>query len=305
MPARPISLRCKTCTAEFEGSAGVTNLSLDGDPQAYFLGLYDAQLIDFSFESDGVQYWGEAVAATPTPGLTYVVDFAVPDADADYLLPDLDAVLYSFDILLSGAERDQAVISQPDFAEVSYVDDYSDPASGLYDDEVAQEWGQGYYYPDTEQYVYDMNPASGAIYDYYVDVQLPDEFMLQASTQTAGAWDTAYGLIFQVQDDSHFYAFRVSGDGYFLVEKADGEYLDTLVDWTAADSLDLTEGALNILAVEGIGSDYLLYVNGIQVGEFNDDGYWAGSAGYMVENYDETMPVTIVFDDLVIGTPAE
>ena len=285
--------------------AGFENLATAGDPVAYMLGSYDAQLFDFSFDTAGVAYAGEAVASTPTPGLTYVVFFVAPAEEAENLLPDLDAVLYSFDILLSGIDRAQLGAPQPEFAEATFVDDYSDPASGLYDDDVAQEWGQGYYDPDGELYVYAMNPASGAIYDYYADLVLPDAFMLQVSALTAGAVDTGYGLIFQVQDDSHFYAFRVSGDGYFLVEKADGEYLDTLVDWTPADSLDLTEEAINTLAVVGAGGDYRLYVNGVQVGEFADDSYGAGSAGYMVENLDPAAPAAFVFDDFVVGVPAD
>ena len=129
--------------------------------------------------------------------------------------------------------------------------------------------------------------------------------MLQVSAQTAGAVDTAYGLIFQVQDDSHFYAFRVSGDGYFLVEKADGEYLDTLVDWTVVDTFDPRRMRSTRFAVVGAYGVYDLYVNGVQVGEFADDSYGTGDAGYMVENFDETTPAAFVFDDFVAGVPAE
>ncbi len=291
--------------ATLGSDAGLENFEVAGDPVDYTLGSYDALLLDFSFDLDGVAYVGEIVASTPTPGLTYVVYFDAPAEEAEYLLPDLDAMLYSFDILVSGIDRAEAGAPQPEFDEVIFEDDYSDPYSGLYDDEVAQEWGQGYYALDIEQYVYDMNPASGEIYDYYLDLMLPDVFMLQSSTLSAGAVDTLYGLIFQVQDDSHFYAFRVSGDGYFLVEKADGENLDLLVDWTVADSFDLTEEAINTLAVVGADGVYSLYVNGVQVGEFVDDSYGPGSAGYMVENFDETEPAIFVFDDFVVGVPAE
>ena len=291
--------------AELANDAALENLAPAGDPVDYMLGAYDALLFDFNFDLDGVAYAGEMVVSTPTPGLTYVVYFDAPTEEAETLLLDLDAVLYSFDILISGIDRAEPGALQPEFGETGFVDDYSDPASGLYDDEVAQEWGQGYYDPEAEQYVYVMHPASGAIYDYYVDLMLPDAFMLQVTAQTAGAVDTGYGLIFQVQDDSHFYAFRVSGDGYFLVEKAAGENLETLVDWTVADSLDLTEEALNTLAVVGADGVYGLYVNGVQVGEFADDSYGAGSAGYMVENFDATTPTAFAFDDLVAGVPAE
>jgi hypothetical protein len=290
--------------AELENDSGLENLAAS-DPVAYRLGSFAAQLFDFSFDLDGVAYAGEVVASTPTPGLTYVVYFGAPADQAEMLLPDLDAVLYSFDILISGIDRAVSGASQPEFGEVTFVDEYGDPASGLYDDQVAQEWGQGYYDLESEQYVYAMNPASGAIYDYYADLILPDAFMLQVSAQTAGAIDTGYGLIFQVQDDSHFYAFRVSGDGYFLVEMADGETLETLVDWTVADSFDSTEEALNTLAVVGADGLYRLYVNSVQVGEFADARFGAGSAGYLVENFDKTAPTAFVFDDFVAGAPAE
>lgn len=290
--------------AELANDGGVENLAAD-DPVDYLLGSFAAQLVDFRFDLDGVAYAGELVASTPTPGSTYVVSFYAPAEEAEILLPDLDAVLYSFDILISGIDRAVLGSSQPEFAEVTFVDEYSDPTSGLYDDQVAQEWGQGGYDPETEQYVYAMNPASGVIYDYYADLVLPDAFMLQVSAQTAGAVDTGFGLIFQVQDDNHFYAFRVSGDGYFLVERAAGETLETLVDWTVAHPFDSTEEALNTLAVVGADGLYRLYVNGVQVGEFVDDSYEAGSAGYLVENFDKTAPAAFVFDDFVAGVPAE
>ena len=108
-----------------------------------------------------------------------------------------------------------------------------------------------------------------------------------------------------MQDDSHFYVFRVSGDGYFLVEKADGENLETLVDWTPLDTFDSTEEAVNTLAVVGGAGFYDLYVNEVLAGSFADDSYTAGSAGYLVENFDATAPAAFVFDDFVAGVPAE
>lgn len=295
--------------ADLENDGGLENLEIVDGPVDFFLGIYDAQLLDFSFDLDGVAYAGELVAATPAPGLTYVVYFDAPAEDAEVLLPDFDAVLYSFDVVIPGFEeattQAMAGASQPEFADVIFVDEYDDATSGLYDDEEMSEWGQGYYDLEYEMYVYAMQPASGAIYDYYYDLTLPDTFMVQVSAQSAGAIDTAYGLIFQVQDDDHFYAFRVSGDGYFLVEIADGEYLETLVDWTVAESYDLTEEAINTLAVAGGDGFYALYVNGMQVGEFADDSYGAGSAGYLVEDYDETDPAAFGFDDFVVGVLAE
>jgi hypothetical protein len=291
--------------AELAADESLTDVTPVDEPVDYLLGSFDALLRDFSFEVDGEPYMGEIVAATPTPGLTYFVLFTAPAADGEVLLYDLDAVLYSFDILLSGIDRSVAGAPQPDFADVWFEDDYSDPTSGLYDDEEAADWGLGYYDPAVEQYVFEMNPGYGAIYDYYYDLALPDSFMLEATAESYGTADTGFGLIFQVQEDESFYAFRVSGDGYFLVEKADAESLEPLIDWTPADGLLLDEGAVNTLAVVGEAGVYRLFINGEQVGEFADASYAEGSAGYIVENYDAAEPAAFVFDNLVIGEPTE
>ncbi len=291
--------------AELEADAGLENVEAVGDPVEYALGAFDAMLLDFSYEVDGMPYAGEVIASTPAAGMTYVVYFEAPAEEAEELLPDLDAVLYSFDVLIPGIDRAVFAAVQPDFGEIAFADDYSDPTSGLYDDAAAQEWGQGYYDPETEQYVYAMNPASGVIYDYYPDLLLPEPLMLEVSAQTAGAMDTAFGLLFGVQDDNHYYAFSVSGDGYFLVRKATDGELETLVDWTVASPFDTTEDVVNTLSVVGEEGVYTLFVNGEQVGEFADESYGAGSTGYMVENFDASAPAAFVFDDLVAGVPAE
>ncbi|MGL4648307.1 MAG: hypothetical protein ACRC1H_02770, partial [Caldilineaceae bacterium] len=277
---------------------------VDG-PVDYILGAFDAQMVDLAFTWEGEPYAAEIVAATPAPGLTYLVYFDAPANQAAELLPDLDAVLYSFDILISGIERAQPGALQPDFDEVYFEDDYSDAQSGLYDDSVAQDWGQGFYDMETEQYVYAMEPASGTIYDSYVGLELDEPFLLQVTSLNAGAVNTSYGLTFQVTDLDNFYAFTVSGDGYYMVERADGGELETLIEWTEAIPLDTQEEAPNTLAVAGENGVYRLFINGEQVDEFTDDTYSGGSVGYVVENFDEEAPAAFVFDDLIVGTPAE
>ena len=166
---------------------------------------------------------------------------------------------------------------QPDFDQVSFTDDYSDAGSGLYDQQQ-EDWGSSYYDTEAQNYVYALEPNPGAIYDYYEDVTLEDNFMVQTSAQYAGSQDTAYGLIFNVQDDSHYYAFRVSGDAYFTVEKIDGDKSDTLVDWLSAGPMGTQEGTVNTLAVVGNSGDYQLYINGEEVGSFSDDSSTAAQS---------------------------
>jgi hypothetical protein len=280
------------------------NIEFAEEAQAYVLGAYDATWLDFTFASDGQSYVGSIVVATPTPGMTYVVQLVTTAEEYENALPDFDVVLSSFDILLSGIDREVAGAAQPELGEELFFDDYTNPASGLYD-ELADDWGEGYYDIEGEQYVYALNPASGAIYDYYIEPVLPDDFIIQASALNTGSLDTAFGLVFQLVDDTHFYAFRVSGDGYFIVEKADGESLDRLIEWSIAEPMAAEEEAVNSLAVTGAEGTYRLYINGVQVGEFSDDSYAAGSAGYIVENFDLKAPATLIFDDFSVGVPVE
>jgi hypothetical protein len=283
------------------------NLQFVTEVEDYILGAYDGQVIDFAYDFDGQPYYGYAVAATPVEGTTYVVLVSALDADFDDVADEFNDMLYSFDILISGVSKEQVGPPPPDFAAESFTDDFSDPASGLLSDEAEQEWGRGYY-TDAGQYIFELKPAPGAIYDYYLDQTLDEAFLLQATASYTGAIDNAYGLIFRVQageESDEFYAFRISGDGFYTVEKTEGDELVPLIDWTASSLIDQAEGAANVLTVEGQGETYNLYINGQQVDSFTDATYSGGTFGFMVDNYDEAAPANFTFDDLQVGTPAE
>jgi hypothetical protein len=174
----------------------------------------------------------------------------------------------------------------------------------LISDEAEQAWGRGYY-SDAGQYVFELNPAPGAIYDYYPDQTLPADFLLQTTASFTGAIDNAYGLIFQVQageESDDFYTFRISGDGFYTVEKTEGNALVPLIDWTTSPLIDQAEGAANVLTVEGQGDTYNFYINGQQVDAITEATYSDGTFGLMVDNFDEAGPVNFTFDDLRVGS---
>lgn len=293
-------------TDQLSQNSSLENLQFSSDVSDYVLGAYDGQVVDFAYDLDGQPYSGYVVVSTPVEGTTYVVVVSAPDDQFDAVAADFDDMLYSFDILISGVSKEQAGPPVPDFADQAFTDDFSDPASGLINDEQEQEWGRGYYSPDG-QYVFELKPAPGAIYDYYTDQTLPDKFLLQAQGSYSGAADNAYGLIFHVQvgeQSDEFYTFRISGDGFYTVEKTEGDQLTPVIDWTASSLIDQTEGAANVLAVEGQGDTYNLYINGRQVDAFTDATYQGGTFGFMVDNYDKAAPASFTFDELKVGAPA-
>ncbi|MEZ4640864.1 MAG: hypothetical protein R2856_38885 [Caldilineaceae bacterium] len=208
--------------------------------------------------------------------------------------------LYSFDVLISGIERLSEGVPPPVGGEVLFADDFSDPESGLWDDEEMSDWGMGYYDADNEMYVYELAAQSGPVYDYYADAELGDSFILQVALTYAGSWDNAYGLIFQLVDDESFYAVRISGDGYVLAEKVvDGE-VETLIDWTVVEGIATGEGEANLLTIAANGEIYDIYVNERWVGSFTDGDLSGGVFGIVAENYNEAAASAILFDDLQV-----
>jgi hypothetical protein len=289
----------------FNKDGTLENLQFVTDVEDYILGAFDAQTIDFAFDLDGQPYYGYAVASTPISGTTYVIVASSLDAEFDELVDEFDDTLYSFDILISGVSKEQAGPPPPDFGSVSFSDDFSDPASGLISDEEAQEWGRGYYAAEG-QYIFELKPNPGAIYDYYLDQTLPADFLIEVTASYTGAVDNAYGLIFQVQvgeQSDEFYTFRISGDGFYTVEKTEGDELAPIIDWTPSTLINQAEGVTNVLTVEGQGDTYNLYLNGQQVNSFTNATYSGGAFGFIVDNYDEAAPANFSFDDLRVGAP--
>ena len=269
----------------------------------FVLGAFDARIVDFSATLDDIPLLGSVVAATPESGLTFVVLAIAQDDVYEDAAPLFDGMFFSFDVLISGIERSQPGAALPEVGEALFADDFSDPTSGLYGYEETDGWG--YYDGKTKRYIYALPALPGATYDYYADVALPDSFALQISASYTGTDNNAYGLIFQVMDDESFYIFRVSGDGYFIVEKSDAEGVTPLIDWTIADGVATSEGGENVLTVVGQGAEYSVFINGAQVGSYSDDSYSGGSVGVVADAYDPELPASFFFDDLVVFELAE
>jgi hypothetical protein len=268
----------------------------------FILGGFDAKTIDFTFILDGEPFYGSVIVATPVTEFTYAFLVLALDADYEFALDHFNPMLQSFDILISGVSKEQAGPPPPDYGEVLGYDDYSDPTSGL--EQIEGDWGAAYY-ADFEEYVVELNPYAGPIYDYYLDWVLPEVFMIEVTAGYEGAANNGYGLIFQFVDDGQFYIFRISGDGFYAVERVDGDELTTLVDWTPSELIDQTELTGNVLVVEGWGDTYYLYINGHMVTSFSDATYSGGTFGIITDNFDEESPVIFYFDDYAVGTPAE
>jgi hypothetical protein len=102
-----------------------------------------------------------------------------------------------------------------------------------------------------------------------------------------------------MQDADHFYRFSISGDGYYMVSKYDGqEWFALNGDWTPADAIHLG-AATNLLEVICQGAKMTFLVNGVQLIEVEDTSYSRGDIGLYVGSFFEP-GVEVHFDNLSV-----
>ncbi len=223
------------------------NFELASDIAPFVLGGFDGREEAFTLEQNGEPYLGGVVAATVKPGVTFAFMYLSKESDFDADVELFNQMLDSFDILVSGVSKEQQGAPQPEFGDTLLVD----PFDGTADFSIqpdSGDWGTAEYNTDG-QFMVGLNAFAGPLYDFYQDVTLPDSFMLQLDAGYEGTNNNAYGVIFRVQDVDQFYAFNVSGDGYFIVERFEGENSTTLIDWTASSAIVQDELTANSLAV--------------------------------------------------------
>ena len=120
------------------------------------------------------------------------------------------------------------------------------------------------------------------------------------ATQLAGPVDNEYGVLVRLEDDTQFYAFSISGDGYVRVARyADGIWMVLGSDWTPQAAVH-QGAATNVLEVEAHGTQFIFLVNGEQVAQVTDETLPDGDIGLYAGAFDEA-GVQIAFDNLLIS----
>jgi hypothetical protein len=106
--------------------------------------------------------------------------------------------------------------------------------------------------------------------------------------------NSAWGLIFRVQDNQNYYWFRMTDSKFFAVSVAEnGEWRD-VVDWTRTETIK--PNGVNQLEVIGRENHFIFLINGEVVSEVDDERFGQGLVGLAIEGY--TQGEKIVFDFL-------
>lgn len=130
-------------------------------------------------------------------------------------------------------------------------------------------------------------------------LQTMDNFTLEvAATQVDGPDDNEYGVLFRYQDPDNWYAFLISGDGYF---KLCGQFAGedwSIVNWTQAAAIRQGQST-NHLRLVADGSQISAYVNGELLAIVPDNTFRRGDINLVVGAFEDG-GVHVAFDDLKV-----
>jgi hypothetical protein len=130
---------------------------------------------------------------------------------------------------------------------------------------------------------------------WLADYQVSDFHLIVNSKHIAGIRaNSAWGVIFRLQDNYNYYWFRITDSKYFGVSVAeDGQWRD-LVEWTRTDAIK--PNGVNQLEVLAREAHFIFLINGQLVSEVDDERFDQGLVGLAIEGY--TQGENIVFDFL-------
>jgi len=118
-----------------------------------------------------------------------------------------------------------------------------------------------------------------------------------------GPNDNSFGLICRHQDGGDFYSFLITSDGYFGILKVkDNQY--TVISGEELQFSEVIQRgmAINKIQAACIGSNMVLYVNGVHIAIARDTDFSKGNAGLIAGTF-STPGVDIMFDDFTIIQP--
>lgn len=139
------------------------------------------------------------------------------------------------------------------------------------------------------------NPEGQTFTDVRVEVQ--------AQKVTGGIDNNDYGVICRYKDESNFYFFIISSDGYYGIGKVkDGnQELIGMENMLPSDVINQGD-ATNDIRGDCVGNTLTLYINSQQIDSQTDSDFTEGNIGLMAGTFDET-PTDILFDNFKVLKP--
>ena len=140
-----------------------------------------------------------------------------------------------------------------------------------------------------------------------LDQELTDFYMEVDTLHYDGSLDNQFGILARFDEDSNYYLFAASSDGYYTIQiYMDGEW-EALIEWTESDTIVTGEGELNVLGLLAEGDSYTFLINDEIVDSVTDDTLSGTTLALNAAAFGEP-PIDMAFDNFrlwVIGEAIE
>lgn len=147
-----------------------------------------------------------------------------------------------------------------------YLNGLAVPASGWTIDEHCHFLSDGYH----NDYSAGAKNTANACYG---PVQVRDAVIVVDAKLLAGPLDFGYGIVFRSDTNHSEYGYLISSDGHWTTYKLVKNQLTPIINWTATSQVHRNMGAHNLLTVYFKGTHMNFFVNGILVGQADDDTF--------------------------------
>jgi hypothetical protein len=123
---------------------------------------------------------------------------------------------------------------------------------------------------------------------------------VEAEIEACSALDS-YGVALRVDsvNRNSGYALEFSCDGQYRIRKLFSGNVQTLIDWTPSDSINIGPGAVNRMGFFADGPTLAAFSNGEFLGRVEDTAFFKGNYG-LYANAGSTPGLTISFDDFYL-----
>ena len=116
--------------------------------------------------------------------------------------------------------------------------------------------------------------------------------------QLSGDTNEPYGIVFALDDRNYDYEFMVDSDSEWVLFRCGGSSCAQVVDYTSNDAILGGLHTSNRLEALVQGTHFEFYINGTQVGSYDDPNYTSGRIGVAVGD-----KIECAFTDFVVSRP--
>jgi hypothetical protein len=148
-----------------------------------------------------------------------------------------------------------------------------------------------------------VNKANSISKVWLGDFRVSDFHLLVNSKHILGTRaNSAWGVIFRVQDNQNYYWFRMTDSKFFAVSVAENGQWRDVVGWTRTESIK--PNGVNQLEVIGRNTHFVFLINGHILREADDEQFTEGLVGLAIEGYTQGENVVFDFLDFTLRAPS-